>query len=71
LYNLNKIHHPFSEFELVKSDKKHTVMNGDLIRESALSRHLIIPREDKIIIKYLFQFTPHDKTFESQKIETS
>jgi len=56
-----------SELAPVKSDAKYTVIYGDLIKESALSRSLFIPSEDERVINYFFQSKPHYKTFEIMK----
>jgi len=34
------------------------------MKESVSSRNLAIPRKDKRVENYFFQFKPHDKTFE-------
>ena len=44
-------------------------MYGDLTKESALSRYLIIPSEDKRVKKYFFSINPCKKALEPKELK--
>ena len=45
------------------------MINGDLIKESAKSRNLVIPSEDNRVKDYFFQFKTRYKTFEPKNLK--